>query len=70
MKLYDAVSEAASLCIADALRQTNGSFKEAAKLLGVNRQHLYRLTKRIVERPSKWRPPLKVIPELANWRRA
>lgn len=65
MKLYEAVSIAASRCIRHALRRTNGNYTHAAKLLGINRTHLHRLMGKIPKRPR-----FKVIQELANWRRA
>jgi len=42
-KFYDAIREAKKRLILDALKQTNGSYNEAARQLGIHPNNLHRL---------------------------
>jgi hypothetical protein len=58
------------MCIESALEQTNGNVTEAARLLGVNRSHLYTLFERHGQRLPKTVRSTSTMTEMAGWRRS
>jgi len=53
--LADGVREAKKLLIEKAIEQTNGNYTEAAKILGVHANHLFRLIRTLNLKPKRQR---------------
>jgi Nif-specific regulatory protein len=53
MKYYEAINETKKQLLLDALNQSNGSYTEAAKLLGVHRNNLHRIARNLGLRPPQ-----------------
>jgi DNA-binding NtrC family response regulator len=53
--LHEAIREAKIAAIERAIDQTNGNYTEAAKLLGVHANHLFRLIRTLNMKPKRQR---------------